>query len=99
MLFESAIDQFGRYEAECAGCESVEFVGDLGLCAACSAECERDLIRMRDWEYAASACGLTAPQRDTLRRAVIRQFGERNELLSPDSDTVRPRKRPRSGSS
>jgi len=98
MPFESANDQFGMYEAECVGCESFGFVGDRGLCAACSAMCERDLIRRRDWEYAASAYGLTAAQRDTLRRTVIRQFGERNELLSPESGTTGARKRPRRGS-
>lgn len=57
-------DQFGIYEAECVGCDSFQPVDDMGLCAVCSAMCERDFLRMREWEYSASAFGLTAAQRE-----------------------------------
>ncbi len=84
------------YEAECPGCDSFLPMGDLGLCAACSVLCERDLIRIGDWEYSTSAYGLTAAQRETLRTAVIKKYGQRNELLSPNGVTTPNGKRRRS---
>lgn len=79
-------EQFGMYESECPGCDSFLPVGDMGLCAACSAMCERDILRMRDWEYSTFSYGLTADQRETLRTEVVQKHGERNELLSPNGD-------------
>ena len=87
--------QYEVYESECPGCDFFLPVGDVGLCAACSAMCERDLLRMRDWEYSTSSYGLTAAQRETLRKDVVREHGERNELLSPSGDAKVNSKRQR----
>jgi len=95
---ESFDNEPGCYEAECPGCDCFRPVGDLGLCAECSAMCERDLIRMRDWEYSTLAYGLTPAERERLRRTVMEKHGQRNELLDPGAariDNGKRRNRPR----
>ncbi len=55
----------------------------MGLCERCAGKLERDLIRDRDWDYAASAFGLSADDREKLRRQVVEQYGEARELIAP----------------
>jgi hypothetical protein len=88
-----ADDSFGICDAECIGCDSFLRVNDIGLCVDCSAKCERDLLRMRDWAYAASAFGLSLTQRNELRDAVIRRYGKANELLAPTEGAPSRRRR------
>ena len=76
-------DQFGLYEGECVGCDTVGRVDDLGLCEECASKLERDLIRQRDWAYSVTAFGLSDVEREDLRRRIMRAFGEDLELISP----------------
>jgi len=66
---------------ECQACDRYERVDDMMFCKNCGQKLERDLIRRRDWDYAASAFGLADDAREELRRQVIAQFGESLELI------------------
>lgn len=84
---ETALERAG----ECVGCDAstssaqVMFrpLDDLGLCPVCAAMLERDLIRQRDWEYAASTAFLSDEGREALRRKVVAEYGEGLELIDP----------------
>ncbi len=65
----------------CRGCDLPQHVNDLGLCNECYAKMERDLIRMRDWEYSGEALSVPATQLEALRERVIRDYGAAYELL------------------
>ncbi len=86
---ETALEQAG----ECASCEMFRPLDDLGLCLACAAMLERDLIRQRDWEYAASAAFLADEDREALRQQIIAKYGEGLELIEPSGATKRRRKK------
>jgi len=47
---------------------------------------DRDLIRMRDWEYSATAFCVPPEHLEDLRRQVIAQFGEALELIAPPEE-------------
>jgi len=82
------------YEGQCQACDLYGPVNDLSLCQDCAAKLDRDLIRQRDWEYAALAFGLPAENREELRRQVIAHYGEKLELLaSPEESRNSRRKR------
>ncbi len=85
--------EFGLYEGECAGCEILGRVNDLGLCDGCSGKLERDLIRDRDWAYSVTAFGLSNEQREDLRRQVVRKYGKGLELIAPSPQARSNRKR------
>ncbi len=84
---EAALERAG----ECVSCDAstssaqVMFrpLDDLGLCPVCAAMLERDLIRQRDWEYAASTAFLSDEGREALRRQVVAEYGEGLELIDP----------------
>jgi len=59
----------------CRGCDLPLPVNDLRYCDDCYAKLERDLIRMRDWEYSAEAFGVPDEQLEALRDRVIREYG------------------------
>ena len=42
---------------------------------------ERDLIRQRDWEYAAVTALLSDESREAVRREVVAEYGEALELI------------------
>ena len=65
----------------CRGCDLPLPVNDLGLCDACYAKLERDLLRMRDWEYSETAFGVADAELEALRNRVIRDYGAAFELL------------------
>lgn len=77
-------DDSGCYQAQCQGCDSIRLVDDLGLCQERAQKLDRDLIRQRDWDYAASAFALTSSQREELRKQIIAEHGEALELVVPD---------------
>jgi len=85
----------GSAEGLCQGCDGYFSLDDLGLCGECAAKLDRDLIRERDWDYAASAFALDAARREELRRQVIRQYGEKLELIAPSKETRNPPRRQR----
>jgi hypothetical protein len=83
-------EPFGLWQGQCQACETWGPVNDLMLCEECAAMSrlrgtmlERDLIRQRDWEYSATAFGLSPEACEELRRQVVRQFGEALELIAP----------------
>ncbi|MCP4043549.1 MAG: hypothetical protein GY731_16595 [Gammaproteobacteria bacterium] len=75
-------DIFGGYEAQCAGCDGLHRVDDLGLCRECAEKLERDLLRKRDWAYSTTVFGMAEEQREMSRRRVVKQFGEELELIA-----------------
>jgi hypothetical protein len=66
---------------ECVSCDQFRPLDDLGLCLVCAAMLERDLIRQRDWEYAAVTALLSDESREALRREVVAEYGEALELI------------------
>ena len=88
-----ALAEFGLYEGECAGCEIIGRVNEMGLCEGCSGKLERDLIRNRDWAYGVSAFGSSHEQREDLRRQVVRKYGKGLELIAPSRQAKATRKR------
>lgn len=68
---------------ECAYCDMFRPLDDQGLCLVCAAMLERDMIRQRDWEYAASTAFLSDEGREALRRQVVAEYGEGLELIDP----------------
>lgn len=74
---ETALERAG----ECVSCDKFRPLDDLGLCPVCAAMLERDLIRQRDWEYAASTALLNEEDREALRQQVVAEYGERLELI------------------
>ncbi len=75
---------FGSYEGCCKGCDDYAPVDDIGLCETCADKMDRDLIRKRDWAYSASAYGVPPDRREDLRKHVIKEYGEKLELLAAD---------------
>lgn len=75
----------------CVGCDLPFPVNDLGLCDACFAKLERDLIRSRDWEYSVTAFAVPEDQLEALRDRVIRDHGAEYELIE-DPHTPKKRK-------
>jgi hypothetical protein len=57
---ETALERAG----ECAHCDMFRPLDDQGLCLACAAMLERDLIRQRDWDYSATAFLLSDEARE-----------------------------------
>ncbi|MCZ7673751.1 MAG: hypothetical protein M5U34_44875 [Chloroflexi bacterium] len=76
---ETALERAG----DCVSCDMFRPLDDQGLCLVCAAMLERDLIRQRDWEYAASAAFLSDEGREALRSKVVAEFGEGLELIDP----------------
>ena len=60
-------DAFGLYEATCQACDGHARVNDIVLCETCDGKMDRDLIRMREWAYSASAFGCPEDKREDLR--------------------------------
>jgi hypothetical protein len=80
---EDTADEFWpNFEGECAGCDNLLLLNDLGLCDECAEKLDRDLIRQRDWAYSSLAFGVPVEQREALRQRIIRQFGDSYELIS-----------------
>lgn len=86
---DAALERAG----ECAGCDMFRPLDDLGLCPVCTAMLERDLIRQREWAYAASTALLSDEGREALRRQVVDEYGEELELIAPPDPAKRRRKK------
>lgn len=85
--------EIAGYEGECAGCEMFGRISDLGLCEACSAKLERDLIRQREWAYGVTVHGQSDREREEVRRRIVREFGAGLELIEPTRPAKPGRKR------
>ena len=82
---ETALERAG----ECVSCDMFRPLDDLGLCPVCAAMLERDLIRQRDWEYAAATALLDDEDREALRKQVVAEYGEGLELIAPSGPAKR----------
>ena len=80
-----------RSAGECQACDVWGRVDDMALCENCAAMLERDLIRQREWDYAASTFGLPSEAREELRRQVMAQFGAALELIAPPTEARKDR--------
>lgn len=80
----------------CRGCDLTLPLNDLGLCDDCYSKLERDLIRMRDWEYSAEAFGVPDEQLEALRDRVVRDYGAAYELLEQPHEYSPKNKRSKS---
>lgn len=77
-------DEFGDgYEGQCQACDDYGPIDDMMLCNECAVKLERDLIRQREWNYSASAFGLSNEVREKLRNDVIKNYGKELELIAP----------------
>ena len=90
-LTEASGEAWGLYDGQCVACDLLGRVNDLGLCQECAGKLERDLVRERDWDYAASAFGLADDDREKLRREIVAQYGEALELIEPVKKTSKKR--------
>ena len=81
---------FGLWDGQCQACDAYGPVNDLSLCEACAGKLERDMIRQRDWAYSATAFGCPPERLEELRVQVIREYGERLELIAPPSSDRPP---------
>ena len=79
-LTEATIDfevddwsDFGFYEGEW---------NDLGFCEECAGKLERDLIRESDRDYTISYYGLDSAECEEIRKKVIKEYGEKLELIA-----------------
>jgi hypothetical protein len=85
---------FGDFaDTQCYGCDRYLPVNDLRLCDECADKLDRDLIRKRDWDYAASAFGLDPSLREDLRRKVIARYGEKLELVASSARRRRKKRK------
>ncbi len=73
---------WGTWDGQCQACDTWGRVDDMLFCEDCATRLERDLIRQREWDYSVSAFGLSAEDREELRRQVIAQFGAALELIA-----------------
>lgn len=83
-MFDQDDNDFGLWQAQCQACDRWAMVNDLGLCEACDAKIQRDLIRARQWDDVAAAFGLNDESRELLRSEVIRQYGAANEMIADE---------------
>ena len=74
------------YEGICQACDAYGSVNDMMLCNECSGKLERDLIRQGEWDYSASAFGISKEGREELRNEVIKKYGKKLELIAPKAD-------------
>ena len=89
---EDAVSDFGLYEGDCQGCNIFQPLNDLGLCEECAGKLERDLIRKRDWDYTISGYGLGSAEREEIRIKVIKEYGDKLELIAPDKPKMKKHK-------
>jgi hypothetical protein len=81
-----ALDEMdAAYTGECLACDDFGPLDDQGLCNVCGPKLERDLIRLRDWDYTVSAFGLSPQEREKLRRQIIKTHGKDLELITADA--------------
>ena len=83
---------YGLYEAQCLGCDQWGPVDDMGLCKECAGKFERDMIRLRNWDYSAMAFGTPPEKYEELRQWVIQEHGDGLELVAPEDKPSKKRR-------
>jgi len=79
---DNDLSDFGFYEGECHGCNIFQPLNDLGLCEECAGKLERDLIRESYRDYTISGYGLESAECGEIRIKVIKEYGEKLELIA-----------------
>lgn len=69
------------YNGKCQACDEYREIDDQGFCQECSAQLDRDMIRVREWRYSVRAWTLSDGDREKLREQIIEQYGETLELI------------------
>ena len=72
------------FKGKCQGCDALGKVNDIGLCSACAAKMDRDMIRQRAWDYSVTAFCWPVEKREELRKSVLEKYGEPLELIAPE---------------
>lgn len=81
-------EDFGSgYEGKCQACDAYGPVDDMSMCESCAGKFERDVVRLREWDYSASAFGTPKEALEALRDEVIKQYGGKLEMLAPPDKT------------
>jgi len=86
-------EDYGFFEGECQGCDDFKPLNDLSLCEECDRKLDRDLIRQRDWAYSMTAFGVPESKLEYLRNEVIKQYGEKLELIAPKDEKQKKEKK------
>ncbi len=98
MTYDDEDESFGLYDGECQVCGLFGRVDDLILCEECAGKLDRDLIRLRDWDYSVTAFGVPASKHEELRGQVVAQYGKELELItSKEKKKKHKHKKNRSG--
>lgn len=77
-------NEYGLYEGFCQACDKIARINDISLCEDCDAKFDRDCIRLRKWDYSASAFGVPKDKLEDLRSEVIRLYGNKLELIADE---------------
>ena len=72
------------YEDHCRGCNNFSHLDDMGYCEKCGEKFERDMLRLRRWEFSLTASYIPKDEYENLRQDTIDQFGPEFEILSED---------------
>lgn len=76
-------EEWGIWDGQCVACDRYGAIDDMQLCQTCAEKMERDLLRLRQWDYTATAFGLPPEAWERVRQAVIDEYGAELELLEP----------------
>ncbi len=82
-------DDWPDYEGKCQACDAYGPVDDMSMCDACAGKFERDVIRLREWDYSATAFGTPKESLEALRDEVIKRYGGKLEMLAPPNEGAR----------
>lgn len=72
------------YEGNCRGCGTVANLDDMGYCESCGEKFERDMLRLRKWEFSLTASYIPQDEYESLRQDTIDQFGREFEILTEE---------------
>ncbi len=86
-------DTVPQDDIECKGCDATSALNELGLCNDCADKLDRDMLRLRDWDFTKLSIGLQPEERENLRRQIISQHGKELELILPRRKSQRRSKR------
>lgn len=76
-------EEWGLWQGQCVACDMYGRINDLQLCEICAAKLERDLVRLQDWDYTATAFTLPEEKWEAARKAIIKKYGPDLELIEP----------------
>ena len=93
MTYDDGDESFGFYDGECQVCGLFGRVDDILICEECAGKLDRDLIRMRDWDYSVTAFGVPDSKLEELRGHIVAQYGEELEFIAPKEEKKKKKKK------